>query len=62
MLTSSLLFDRDDRVITVCEIKYQEQRVDRKKVFIAPHGVTPPVKEAAYFDVIITLKELVMHF
>lgn len=74
-----LLFQRADRVFTVCEIKYQDapigiesiEEVERKiqslplsksrsiqKVLISASGVTQGLLRRAYFDRILSLKDL----
>ncbi len=72
-----LVFDRDDKVLTVCEIKYTQTPIDtsiiqsferklgflsttRKsihKVLISSNGVSPSLKQRAYFDQIITIND-----
>ena len=74
-----LIFDRQDRVVTVCEIKYYQtnvgpniiQEMQRKlellnigskktvqKMLITPFGVTKEVINRAYFDRVLTLKDI----
>lgn len=74
-----LIFDRDDKVFTICEIKYLDvavgpeviQEFEKKltyfpnpkertvhRVLISAQGVNPALEKRAFFDNVLTLKDL----